>query len=119
VERAAGVRGVPVLARALAVALFLWRLSRLPLALRATHPDRLGGLGPLLMPAYALAVFGAAGSSELAGAWADRMVHEAVSLATFSGATLVYAAILVGLALAPTLGFLAPRYRVRTDGRGR
>ena len=47
-------------------ALFVWRVSRLELALRTTHPDRLGGVGPLLGPAYAFAPVVAAGAAGLA-----------------------------------------------------
>jgi hypothetical protein len=100
-------------------ALFVWRVSRLKLSLRATHPDRLGGVGPLLGPAYAFAAVVAAGSAGLAGAWMHRLVTENVALTTITQVTGVYAAIAVLVALAPTLSLIGPLYRARKDGLGR
>jgi hypothetical protein len=99
--------------------LFVWRVSRLPLALRATHPDRLGGVGPLLAPAYPFSAVVAAGSSAIAGGLADRFVHGHLELAAYSQLLTVYAAIAVILAFAPTLSLMPLLYQARKDGIGR
>jgi len=64
---------------------FLGRVSRLRLSLRATHPDRLAGLGPLLGPAYAIPVVATAVSVTLAAAWGEPMIRTGVPLSTFYG----------------------------------
>lgn len=99
--------------------LFLWRLSRLDLTLRATHPDRLGGLAPLLGPAYAFSMVAAAGSSALAGAWADLVVRHHVPTSAFHSVALAYLFLVAALALAPSLWFMPALYRSRKDGLAR
>src|SRR5690606_23323054 len=96
--------------------LYLFRLARRPLVLRATHPDRLAGLGPLLAPAHGFALVVAGVSAAIAGGWGDLMLHQGASAKAFSGvaitfvATAVVATVLPGSVLAPLL------YRSRKDG---
>lgn len=99
--------------------LFLWRVSQLRLVLRATHPDRLGGLGPLLGPAYAFACVAAAGSTALVGVWADEMLYEGTAVQAYANDAIGYVVIAVMFALVPTLVFIPNLYRTRKYGLAR
>lgn len=93
--------------------LFLWRVARLPLSLRATHPDRLAGLGPVLGPAYAFAVVVAACSAAIAAGWADQMIYQAHPLKSFYAPALTFGVLAIAVALVPGLSFIGPLYRQR------
>lgn len=97
---------------------FLWRLSRMPLALRATHPDRFAGLGPVLGPAYAFTAVIAGCSAAIAGGWADHMLQAHAPLSTFYKPTIAYAVLSIMLVLAPGSVFAAMLYRARRTGLG-
>ena len=99
--------------------LFLWRVSRLPLALRPTHPDRLAGLGPVLGPAYTFATVVAACSAEIAAGWADQMIYEGHPLKTLYAPALTFGVLAIAIALAPTVTFIGPLYRQRKAGLAR
>jgi len=95
---------------------FLWRVSRLRLVLRATHPDRLAGIGALLGPSYAFCAVIAACAAALAAGWVDVMRHAHLPLSAFYPMALTYAFIAALLALLPTCVFTAVLYRVRKEG---
>jgi hypothetical protein len=97
---------------------FLWRLSRMPLALRATHPDRLAGLGPVLGPAYALTAVVAGCSAAIAGGWAEQMLEAHVPLSTYYKPAGMYAVLSIMLVLAPGCVFAGMLYRARKAGLG-
>lgn len=97
---------------------FLGRLARLRLELRATHPDRLAGLAPLLGPSHAIAVVAAAGSSAIASGWIELMVRHQRPLSAFYDMALTYVLVMVVLALLPACVFIPSLYRARKDGLG-
>jgi hypothetical protein len=84
---------------------FLFRVSRLRLALRAAHPDRTGGLGCLsdVQTSFAAILFG---TGVLFAAWA---VHKFVFERTPIGSMDVWGPILFYVFLAPT-AFIAPLF---------
>ena len=94
----------------------LWGVSRLPLRLRSTHPDRLAGLEPLLGPGHAFAAVVAGGAVALAGGWADLMLRTGVSSATLRVPAVSFAVVAIAVATAPTLSFIPHLYRARKDG---
>ncbi len=61
----------------------LWRISRLPLNITATHPDRAGGLGFLGKGAYAFGPIMFAQGCLLAGLIANRVLYEGQNLLSF------------------------------------
>jgi hypothetical protein len=80
---------------------FLWRLSRENLHLVPTHPDLAGGLGTLGVVHSHFGMFAFAGSTALAGAYAENMF--------FAGATLDGLKLLaVGVAALNLLLFVGP-----------
>jgi hypothetical protein len=93
-------------------ALYLYRLSRLPLALRATHPDRMAGLEPLTSPSSGFAVVVAAASSSVAARWADRMRFEGLDAQAFAEDAATFTVVALLVALAPLLSFSARLTRV-------
>lgn len=95
---------------------YLFRLSRLPLELRATHPDRLAGLEPLTMPSMGFAFVAMTGASVTAATWGDRMRFEHVSAAAFSGGAITYTIVALLLAGAPLWVFTGLLVRIRQEG---
>src|SRR6478736_1025990 len=61
--------------RLLIWAAFLWHISRIPLQLVPTHPDRVGGLGFLSNIVYAFTPLAAAHGVMLAGLIANRIFY--------------------------------------------
>lgn len=96
--------------------LYLRWLARAPLALHATHPDRMAGLGPLLGPSHASALIAAAAATVLAAAIADTVRLGGVPLHAFYDMAATFVALAVLLALVP--GFVLSRrlYNVRKYG---
>lgn len=91
----------------------LIRLSRLPLAVNAVHPDRAGGLKILAAPIDGFALFAAAQACLLSAATIVRVVEHGAKLQTYIpvfGAFLV-GAIIVGCG--PLLAFSGQLYRAR------
>jgi hypothetical protein len=95
---------------------FLWQVSRIPLSLIPTHPDRLGGLGFLANTAYAFAILGVAHGAMLAGLVANRIFFVGASLTNFKIETGVMVAFVLVLALAPLLVFTAQLAQARRSG---
>lgn len=98
--------------------LYLWRVARAPLALNATHPDRVAGLAPFLGPAAALSAVVAALSASLAASVGDQIVFEGAALETFRNVAITYAVGAVGVALLPGLVFAPVLYRAKVGGLG-
>jgi hypothetical protein len=97
---------------------FLWRVSRLPLSLRATHPDRMAGLGPALGPAYALAAVVTAISAAIVGGWADTIARTDRPLTSFIPPAVAFVVLALGVALAPGCVFIGKLYRARKAALG-
>ncbi len=92
---------------------FLFRLSRLPLQLVPTHPDRHGGLGFLEMSPIAIAPTLFAASTAIGATWRAQMLREGVQLASLKldGAAFVCLGFII--ALGPLIVFTPTLTRLR------
>jgi hypothetical protein len=81
----------------------LWRLSRLPLALRATHPDHACGLAFLGLAQSRFAVLSAAGAIVLCGNGINQMLYDDAKIASFQYEILAYVIAATTLLLGPLL----------------
>jgi len=93
--------------RLLLVTWWMWRITRLPLALVPTHPDRVGGLGFIKKLPVAFALVTIALSAMMASRFAHDVVHHGALLASFQLPVIAYA-ILWSLALTLPLFAIAP-----------
>jgi hypothetical protein len=96
--------------------LFLRDLSRLPLRLVATHPDRAGGLGFLGGAHVSLAIFPFAFSCVLSAFVAFQVYFEAVPIETFKALFVVYLVLMELICLGPLLLFVPMLARTRRTG---
>ena len=96
--------------------LFLRDLSRLPLNLVATHPDRAGGLGFLGGAHITLAIFAFAFSCVLSGHVAFQVYFEAVPIDTFRALFVIYLVLMELICLGPLLLFVPLLARTRRAG---
>lgn len=95
---------------------FLWRVSRLPLALAPLHPDRTGGLGFLSRIVHAFGPLLLAQGVLLAGTLANRIFFDAASLASFKleiAAVVLFAVLVV---LFPLFVFIPSLARAKRQG---
>jgi hypothetical protein len=97
---------------------FLWQVSRIPLALLPTHPDRVGGLGFLANVVYAFAPILFAHGVMLAGFIADRIFFEGAALPQFVVEIASGVAALTFLMLLPLMAFSGQLARVKRTGLG-
>ncbi len=84
---------------------FLWQVSRIPLRLVPTHPDRVGGLGFLSNTVYAFAVLAVAHGVMMAGPLANRIFYTGAALPDFKVEIAVVVVFLLGLLILPLLVF--------------
>jgi hypothetical protein len=84
---------------------YLFRLSRLRLRLRVTHPDRVGGLKALAEPSVGFAFVVMAGATSVAASWGDRMRFEGFPATAFMREALTYIVVAVIVAIAPLTVF--------------
>lgn len=89
------------------------RLSRLPLATIATHPDRASGIGFLAEPINGFSGFVFALSALLASGWLTRILHRPVSLWTLVPEFIAFVVLAAILACGPLLLFIGMLYRAR------
>lgn len=94
--------------RLLLVTCWMWRITRLPLALVPTHPDRVGGLGFIkrLPVAFALVTIGL--SAMMVSRFAHEVVHHGALLVSFYLPVAAYV-VLWSLALMLPLFAIAPK----------
>ena len=90
----------------------LVRLSRLPLAAKATHPDHAAGLGFLVGPLEGFARFVLAIAVVLASAWATQILAGR-ALQAFVPGFIGFLMLAVAVACGPLLGFVGILNRVR------
>ncbi|KIN91118.1 hypothetical protein [Thauera sp. SWB20] len=95
---------------------FMWQVSRLPLRLVPTHPDRAGGLGFLAHSISAFALLALAHSVVLAGQLLNRIVHRGASLPDFALEIGAMVVVLLLLALAPLAVFAGQLAQLRRTG---
>jgi hypothetical protein len=94
---------------------FLWQVSRIPLSLIPTHPDRVGGLGFLSNIAHAFTPIAVAHGAMAAGPIANRILHLGATLPEFKAEIAFVVAFAMLLVFGPLLVFvfrLAPAKRV-------
>jgi hypothetical protein len=85
---------------------FLWHISRLPLSLVPTHPDRVGGLGFLGNMSYAFAPLALAHGAIVAGPIANRIFHLGATLPAFKAEIAVVVLFVMILVFGPFLVFV-------------
>jgi hypothetical protein len=102
--------------RLLVWASFLWTVSRLDLALVATHADKAGGLGFLGTAHTALGIFAVALSSVLCGEAAFLIVFQQAGIETFKVPYLALLLIVQLIFLGPLLVFVPILVRTRRAG---
>ncbi len=95
---------------------FLWRVTRLPLRLIPTHPDRAAGLSFLSRVVVAFAPVLTALSANIAGVLAGRILYDGASLPTFMLELIVTVVLLALFALGPMCVFIPRLAQVRRQG---
>jgi hypothetical protein len=95
----------------------MFKISRLPLSLVPTHPDRLGGLGFLgsIPGAFSLVIL--ALSSVLAAGWAHQVKYHEVSLDSLKLPAASFLILMLVIYLSPLFVFSPALSRVRTFAR--
>jgi len=99
--------------RLVVCAVLLWRISRLPLQLVPTHPDRVGGLGfledvPLI---FSLVIF--AMSAVIASRWGHEVLYHDVDVYSFTVPIALFVVALLVLYLGPLASFLRSLLRLK------
>jgi len=96
--------------------LLLWKLSRTPLHLNPTHPDRAAGLGFLSITQTRFGVLFCALGCSFAGHIANSVTHEGASLASFKILIAAFAALCVIVGVCPLVLWAPKMARVRRTG---
>jgi hypothetical protein len=96
---------------------FLWRVSRIPLSLVPTHPDRVAGLGFLPAIAYAFTPLALAHGAVLAGLIANRILFFGTPLLAFKVEVAIVVAFVLALVFAPLFFFAPQLARAKRDGQ--
>ena len=94
----------------------LRKISSLKLTLLPTHPDRLGGLGFMVLAQQQFGILAAALGSVLAGQFANEITHFGVALGEVRAATALYIAIAVLVVFLPLTFFSLKLFEARRDG---
>jgi hypothetical protein len=94
----------------------LWQISRMPLNLIPTHPDRAGGLGFLGPIAYTLGPILFAQGAMLAGLIASRVLYHGENLLSFKLEALGFVAFFVFVIFGPLLMFSSQMASTRRRG---
>lgn len=95
---------------------FLWQVSRIPLQLLPTHPDRVGGLGFLANTVYAFAILVAAHGTLLAGQIASRIFFAGASLPQYKAEVGLIVAFLLCVVFGPLLVFTPQLLQAKRQG---
>lgn len=86
----------------------LWHVSRQPLHLVGSHPDRLGGLGVLELPSRTAGLIVLATSIVLASEWGSQMYHQGLTVNEFLTPMFAFAGLAVLFTIAPLLPLIGP-----------
>jgi hypothetical protein len=95
---------------------FLMRVAKLNLRLVPTHPDRVGGLGFLLLATQALALFGMAHGALLAGWLANRVLIRGELLTGFKAEIVIVVVFVLLITIAPLFAFTRPLILAKRRG---
>jgi len=96
---------------------FLWQVSRIPLNLTPTHPDRTGGLGFLADTVYAFIPLLMAHGALVAGNLANHIFHLGSTLPEYQGIVAVMVAFLLIVVLGPLFVFTPQLAEVKRTGK--
>jgi hypothetical protein len=91
----------------------LLRLSRLPLAATAAHPDHAAGLSGLAWPIVGYDWYVAACSAVLSGAWATQLIDHRVTVPALWSTVMILVVIAIIIGYAPLLVFTPQLYAVK------
>lgn len=94
----------------------LWQVSRIPLRLIPSHPDRVGGLGFLSMAANALVVLAIAHGALAAGSIANQIFFLGATMTEFAAEIAIILVLVQCLILAPLLVFLPQLVAAKWNG---
>jgi hypothetical protein len=94
----------------------LWQVSRIPLALVPTHPDRVGGLGFLSNTVYAFVPLVLAHGALLAGTLASQIFYAGARLTDFRLEILLLMIFVVFLVVGPLMVFAPQLSRAKRTG---
>ncbi|HEY2476121.1 MAG TPA: hypothetical protein VGI19_15140 [Candidatus Cybelea sp.] len=95
---------------------FLRRVSKLNLHLLPTHPDRVGGLGFLVVGTQALTFFAMAHGALLAAWLSTRVVINGAHLPAFNVEIIAVVLFVLGITIAPLITFAVPLTRAKRRG---
>jgi hypothetical protein len=95
---------------------FLWQVSRLPLRLIPTHPDRRGGLGFVFGLSDVFAPFLAAHGALVAGRVANGVIHAGLTIRHFEVELIGIPAAAILLVLCPDFIFAPTLWRAKLTG---
>lgn len=87
---------------------FLWKTAHLNLILIPSHPDRLGGLGFLILATQGLSLFAMAHGVLLAGWIANRVVIGKEVLTDFKGEIALFLGFVLCITILPLLAYMRP-----------
>jgi hypothetical protein len=91
-------------------------ISRLKLGLLPTHPDRLGGLGFMVLAQQQFGILAAALGAVLAGQFANEITHFGTALGEVRAETALFVAIAVLVVFLPLTPFSLKLFEARRDG---
>jgi len=94
----------------------LWQVSRIPLALVPTHPDRAGGLGFLSNTVYAFVPLVLAHGALLAGTLASQIFYAGARLTDFQLEIILLMIFIVCLVVGPLMVFAPQLSRAKRTG---
>jgi hypothetical protein len=94
----------------------LWRMSRLPLRILATHADHAAGLTPLARPVSAFCFLVLANACVLAGAWGTQVLGGLATIRGFLPGLVTYLLISLLVGLGPLLLYCPHLYTARRVG---
>jgi hypothetical protein len=95
---------------------FLYRVSRIPLALQPTHPDFAGGLGILGLTQQTFSIFFVALATVMSSTMAHNILYEGDTFQESRPEIIVFIVVCVVLIYAPLLSFAKNMYSARRIG---
>lgn len=95
---------------------FLWRTAHLNLVLTPSHPDRLGGLGFLILATQGLSLFAMAHGVLLAGWIANKVLIGKEVLTEFKGEVVLLVGFVLCITILPLLAYMRPLLTAKRRG---